>query len=104
MPKSCPAQVSDRERGPPGVAMRLRRQVAVLRAAHGPEIEARDLRRILGFRTITALHHAIAAGTLGLQTRRLAGRRGVFACVEHVAEWLVSSGRCRAIVSTESDD
>lgn len=86
-------QAGERERRQPSVATRVRRQAAILRAAYGPEIEARDLRRILGFRTITAFHRALAAGTLGLDTRRVMGRRGVFASVDDVAERLVRTGR-----------
>lgn len=93
MRKTLPSQAEERQRRPPVVHTRVRRQIAVLRVNYGPEIEARDLRRIMGFRTITAFHRALASGKLGLDARRVAGRRGVFARVEDVAEWLVRTGR-----------
>lgn len=59
---------------------------------YGPLISGRDLARLAGFRTTDALRVADQRGRLGFQVFRIEGRRGRFARVEEVADWLEAQG------------
>jgi len=59
---------------------------------YGPLVSGSDLARLAGFRTTDALRVAEQRGRLGFTVFKIAGRRGRFARVEDVAEWLQSQG------------
>lgn len=59
---------------------------------YGPLISGRDLARIAGFRSTDALRVAEQRGRLGFEVFRIEGRRGRYARVEDVADWLEAQG------------
>lgn len=59
---------------------------------YGPLVSGRDLARLAGFRSTDALRVAEQSGRLGFAVFRIDGRRGRFARVEDVADWLETQG------------
>ena len=66
---------------------------AELIEAYGPLVSGRDLAKLAGFKSTDALRVAEQRGRLGFQVFRIEGRRGRFARVDDVVEWIESQGR-----------
>lgn len=65
---------------------------ATLIETYGPLVSGRDLARLAGFKSTDALRIAEQRGRLGFRVFRIEGRRGRFARVEDVADWLETQG------------
>ncbi|OGT58383.1 MAG: hypothetical protein A3E01_19325 [Gammaproteobacteria bacterium RIFCSPHIGHO2_12_FULL_63_22] len=61
--------------------------------AYGLLVSGRDLAKLAGFKNTDALRVAVQRGRLGFEVFRIEGRRGRFARVEDVAEWIESQGQ-----------
>ena len=55
---------------------------------YGAVVGGRELRRVLGFRNAAAFGRAVRSGKVPLNFLRLPGRRGRFALVSEIADWL----------------
>ena len=55
---------------------------------YGAVVGGQDLRNVLGFKSTAAFGHAVRSGHLSLRFFKLPGRRGRFALVSDVADWL----------------
>ena len=55
---------------------------------YGAVVGGRELRRVLGFTTAASFGRAVRAGRVPLRFLRLPGRRGRFALVSEIAQWL----------------
>ncbi len=55
---------------------------------YGAVVGGRDLRSVLGFKSTAAFGRAVRSGHLPLRFFGLPGRRGRFALVSDVADWL----------------
>ena len=66
---------------------------AKLVEAYGPLISGGDLGGRAGFKSTDALRVAEQRGRLGFRVFRIEGRRGRFARVEEVVDWLESQGQ-----------
>lgn len=64
-----------------------------LERRYGLVIPARDLVRLLGYRTSAAFRQAVRRQTLGLHTFFIDGRRGRYARAVDVAVWLTKQGQ-----------
>jgi hypothetical protein len=55
---------------------------------HGPLMSNASLAQALGLPSTSALRQARRRGLVGVRTFKIAGRRGIFALTEDVAQWL----------------
>ena len=55
---------------------------------YGAIVGGRELRRVLGFRNAAAFGKAVRSGAMPFNFLRLPGRRGRFALVSDIADWL----------------
>lgn len=60
---------------------------------YGPLVSGRDLAKLAGFKSTDALRVAEQRGRLGFKVFRIEGRRGRFAHVEDVVNWIESQGQ-----------
>jgi hypothetical protein len=60
---------------------------------YGAVVGGRDLRSALGFKSTAAFCRAVRSGYVPLRIFELPGRRGRFALVSDLADWLESSAR-----------
>jgi len=67
--------------------------VGNLECQYGLVIPARDLVRLLGYRTSAAFRQAVRRQTLELNTFFIHGRRGRYARAADVAAWLTEQGQ-----------
>jgi len=65
---------------------------ANLECQYGLVIPARDLARLLGYRTSAAFRQAVRRQTLDLNTFFIRGRRGRYARAADVVAWLTKQG------------
>lgn len=66
---------------------------AELIQVYGLLVSGRDLAKLAGFKSTDALRVAEQRGRLGFHVFRIEGRKGRFARVEDVAEWIESQGK-----------
>jgi hypothetical protein len=62
--------------------------------SHGPIIPGPVLAKVMGFSTAQAFNQARRRGSLGIETFKISGRRGVFAYTADYLEWLARRGAC----------
>jgi hypothetical protein len=60
----------------------------VLTETYGAVMSGVELRKALGFKSVSAFHRAVAAGNVQVGFFRMPGRRGRFALASDVAAWL----------------
>ena len=60
---------------------------------YGAVVGGRDLRSALGFKSTAAFGHAVRSGYIPLRIFEMPGRRGRFALVSDIADWLENSAR-----------
>jgi hypothetical protein len=63
---------------------------------YGAVVGGRDLRSALGFKSTAAFGRAVRSGHIQLRIFEMPGRRGRFALVSDIADWLENSGHTRA--------
>lgn len=63
---------------------------------YGAVVGGRDLRRVLGFKSAASFGRAVRAGSVPLNFMNLPGRRGRFALISDIADWLESSAQTTA--------
>lgn len=71
---------------------------------YGALVGGDDLRRLLGYRSLSALRAAIKRGTLGLRTFPVNGRKGSFALTADIADWLIILKKGKMPRSSEACD
>ncbi len=65
----------------------------LLKLYASPLISGADLQRAMGYRTTDALRQAILRKTIPVQVFKIPNRRGQFALVKDVAQWLAEQAR-----------
>lgn len=60
---------------------------------HGQIIAARDLHKLLGFKSYSSFKRCVLRGNLSLQLLTIEGRRGRHAMTPDVVDWLVARWR-----------
>lgn len=60
---------------------------------YGAVVGGRDLRSALGFKSTAAFGRAVRSGYIPLRIFEMPGRRGRFALVSDIADWLENSAR-----------
>jgi hypothetical protein len=60
---------------------------------YGAAVGGRDLRSVLGFKSAAAFNRAVRFGYLPLKFFSMPDRRGRFALVSDIADWLETSAR-----------
>ena len=62
-------------------------------ARYGPVVGGEALRRLLGFRTVSAFQKARQNGQIEVAVFALPGRQGVFATTQEACAWLLAQRR-----------
>lgn len=73
---------------PDGAPDGLTRLRLSLHEQYGILISHKDLRVVLGYRTMSAYYRAVREGRVGVRVFNVPGRRGRFALAEEVAQWI----------------
>lgn len=66
-----------------------------LRKQHGPILGGEDLSKALGYRSLAAFRQARRRGQVEIELFSLPNRRGVFALVFEVAQWLAKVSQAK---------
>lgn len=70
-----------------------------LRKQHGPILGGEDLSKALGYRSLAAFRQARRRGQVEVELFSLPNRRGVFALVFEVAQWLAKVSQAKKTTS-----
>jgi len=65
----------------------------LLKLYMSPMLSGEALQRSMGYRTTDALRQAILRGTIPIKTFKIENRRGQYALVKDIAQWLAEQAR-----------